>query len=81
MRISVKKNDPGFSPDHYLYVVYFNEQLLNNCFTADTKLNKAWVYLVDENNNFILDENGKVQTTYLCGDIRIIKQSGIAGAA
>lgn len=74
MRKSVKKNDPGYDAEAHKYTVYFNGEKLDNCFTADEEKGEAWVYALNRDGDFIID-NGEMATKCLSGKVTIILDS------
>lgn len=55
MRLSVRKNDPGYSPAAFGAKVTLNGVPLDNCITADEELGVALCYDVDASGKPYLD--------------------------
>jgi hypothetical protein len=47
MRLSVHKDDPGCSLHAYGAKAFVDGKEIENCFTADEELGKAWAYDLD----------------------------------
>lgn len=47
MRVSVKKDDPGYTKDAYKYKVFLDGVEIKHCFTADEERGKAFVEIID----------------------------------
>jgi len=75
MRISVDKKDPGFKKNSALHCVLFNGEKLDNCFTADEGMSKAWIFIVDSNDQIMLNDKRQPQTACLNGKVEIIQPS------
>ena len=72
MRISVIKEDPGFSPDSYKYKVQLNDLVLEDCVTADEELGLAVVYARNSDRTYMIQNNEIVKET-LFGKVKIIE--------
>lgn len=73
MRVSVRKDDPGYRSDAVLFEVTLDGQKLRGCFTADEELGKAWRYAEDENGVTIIDRNpDRLREECIEGVVRVI---------
>jgi hypothetical protein len=57
MRISVKKDDPGYHPLAHKCQPYLNGEKLRHCFTADEEKGEVFVYMLDENGKHFLNKD------------------------
>ena len=74
MRMSVRKDDAGYSPHARNYRAYLNGKLLDSCFTADEELGIAHVNRTDENGKVLLNKSKTgVLTKMLYGRVEIRK--------
>lgn len=78
MRISVKKDDPGYTPEMALrrFEVLFNGVPLRHCVTADEGAGEAVVHDLDANGRPMLDrERRQVVTRTVRGHIVIRRRA------
>jgi len=86
MRVSVKKNDPGYSNYSHRFKVFLNGEELKYCFTADEELGMVWVHDIEkfradvDKNKFLKhDKNGNItnrvdiKSKVLIGNVEIRK--------
>lgn len=69
-RISVNKDDPGFSLEPHRYVVYLNGKRIKDCFTADEEQGYVDCYYRDNAGNFWINEN-RIVPMRMWGKVRI----------
>lgn len=78
MRISVKKNDPGFNPAKCL--VYLDgEDITQECHTADEEEGKVWVNKKNADGKYFIEScpccgtpNAVVAEEVLVGDVKVV---------
>lgn len=58
MRISVRKDDPGYQANAFDYCVFLDGKELEQCFTADEELGLAYCYQATSNGVPIVDRSG-----------------------
>jgi len=75
MRVSVIKNDEGFSPSAHLCEVYLNGEILHRCHTADEELGVAYCYEKDANGYYITDGD-HFKTVEVRGEVKIVVPIG-----
>jgi hypothetical protein len=56
MRLSVRKNDPGYNKHAVWAHPYLDGKPLKHCVTADEETGEAWVFKTDENGRPMLNE-------------------------
>ena len=56
MRLSVKKEDPGYHRTAHRYRAFLNGAKVDHCFTADEEMGILWRYKTDQNGKVLLDE-------------------------
>jgi len=72
MRMSIRRDDPGYSHRAYTAKPYLNGVLLDNCITADEERGEVLCYARDANGDFYLnDAKDEVVTETLYGHVRI----------
>ncbi len=73
MRISVRKDDPGYHPQAVGCRVVLNGKEIERCFTADEEAGEAFCYATDANGDCILNQarDGVVEIIYK-GKVEII---------
>ena len=59
MRLSVRKQDPGFNPHLSMraQVLLDGTDVTDRCFTADEDAGKVWLFVKDENGKFVLNQD------------------------
>lgn len=72
MRISVKPDDPGYSPLAKDGYVFLDGRKLDMCFTADEELGMVWVYKKKDKGLCYLDEEGELAVECLKGHVQIV---------
>lgn len=55
MRVSMKKNDPGYVEDGHNYEVFLNGEKLEGCVTADEEKGEVTVYERDRDGRILMD--------------------------
>lgn len=72
MRVSVRKDDPGYRKDTYGTKVFVNEREVHYCycFTADEETGEAFCHVTD--NGRFVHENGKLKVIVFKGRVKII---------
>jgi hypothetical protein len=81
MRMSVRKDDPGYDPNAVLFIPYLDGVKLDNCFTADEEEGKAYCFSLDkEGNQFIDKETNEIAEEILHGNIYFVDVSTEADA-
>lgn len=73
MRVSAYKSDAGYIEDWMNYVVYINDELCNNCVTADEELGIAIVLKKDESGNFVI-KSDYIDNEIINGKVNIVKK-------
>ncbi len=68
MRKSVRKGDPGYDPEAYMYNVYLDGVQLYNCHTADENLGICYCWAAD---NTRLNGSNDLDTFECRGEVRI----------
>ena len=75
MRISVRKDDPGFHPKAMQCTIFVDGvDVTNRCYTADEEQGKAWCFKHNKENRPFLDPDtpNKVAAEVLTGKVVII---------
>ena len=70
MRMSVRKNDPGFSREAVRHEVLLDGKLLKRCHTADEDEGLAICLKTDKDGNVIV-VNNRIIDVVLYGDVKI----------
>ena len=47
MRVSIYKDDPGYTKHHRNIEIYLDGEKIERCFTADEELGKVWVHDIE----------------------------------
>lgn len=78
MRISVRKDDPGFHPLDSLCEVFLDGQRLRGCFTADEEAGEAHCYVEGDDGRPVLDPErpGQLMETVLNGKVTLVVPDG-----
>lgn len=77
MRLSVRKNDPGYSRHSYRAKVFVDGKQIHNCFTADEEIGEAFCHAVDSDGKVFLAEDGiSLATIVLKGKVQIVFTKG-----
>lgn len=72
MRLSVNKNDPGYSPKAFGARVFVDGTEITNCFTADEESGEAFVYIVDDHGRHVFSPlHTDIETTVIRGKVDI----------
>ncbi len=72
MRLSVRKDDPGYDPRAFGARVYLDGKEITHCFTADEERGYALVYVLNENGQPFIDPGRREpRWTALYGDVVI----------
>ncbi len=75
MRISVRKEDPGYHTRPFDYYVLVNGVRVNDCFTADEETQQAFCFVRDAKGDFVLNKSKtKVVEKILTGKVEIVKK-------
>ena len=77
MRMSVKKNDPGYyKRAGRFYAAFLDGEKVEHCFTADEDKGYVLCHAFDENDNPIVDyAKGGIITKQLFGFVEIRRES------
>lgn len=70
MRVSVDKDDPGYSPQHMGAKVFLDGIERSQVVTADEEQRLIIRYVTDQKGRLVIDRNGVLRET-LVGDVRI----------
>ena len=74
MRKSVRQSDIGYDPQAQKYIIYFNGEKINNCFTADEEIGEVHVYKKYQDGEFVLNhDNTIIEEETLYGDVKIVE--------
>lgn len=78
MRVSVDKDDKGYSPyaHHVIDKVYLNGVELTHIVTADDEAGLVVFYCTDDEGKYLLDDDEKLVTGTLTGDVEIVFKEG-----
>lgn len=78
MRVSVDKDDPGYSPASYAIIdkIYLNGIEIKHVITADDDAGVIIFYCTDENGHYIIDDDDRLMTGTLSGDVEIVFYPG-----
>lgn len=71
MRVSIYENDIGYTDQPHRYRIYFNGVELKYVLTADEEKRFLVMARLNNNGEFSLDENCKVITETMYGDVYI----------
>jgi hypothetical protein len=71
MRVSVKKDDPGYREDAWRFHVLLDGKQLDCCFTADEDLGEAWVWEKGADGLLVVKDNQPV-VKRLTGEVKLI---------
>lgn len=74
MRISIRKNDPGYHPELLPCHVYLDGQELFLCFTADEEEGKVYCFEKDDHGKYLMDPDNpqKLKEITLSGNVKIV---------
>lgn len=72
MRLSVRKDDPGYSPKAFGARVFVNGTEITNCFTADEESGEAFVYVVDDHGRHVWNPlHTGLEETVIRGNVEV----------
>lgn len=73
MRISTRKDDPGYTARAYNYQVYLDGKKLDHCHTADEEKGEAHCFVYDDDDRpvWALGSTGLIETEIKYGDVRV----------
>ena len=72
MRLSVRKDDPGYNPRARRYQPYLDGERVLHCFTADEELGRVWCHKTAANGKYIVDRvKNEILTEMKCGKVEI----------
>jgi len=72
MRLSVKREDPGYHVKAHRYRAFLNGVRVDRCFTADEEMGTLWRYKTDQNGKILLREDyTEVLTEQLFGQVEL----------
>ena len=73
MRLSIREEDPGYTPQASLAEVKLNGEIISNCFTADEETGQCYCIKVDANGNPVRNAAGtNFETEIRTGKVEII---------
>lgn len=73
MRISIRKNDPGYHLLAHKCSPMLNGEEIRHCFTADEETGECFCYKTDDKDNIILnDSKTEIVEIVRKGDVKII---------
>ena len=77
MRVSVRKNDPGFNKKAFGSKAYLNGEFVSDCFTADEETGEVFFFLRNEKGELYVDETGEeVAHGMKTGNVKIVLGKG-----
>lgn len=79
MRISVRKDDPGYHQFAYRCKVHLNGEPIEGCFTADEEAGEAHIHKRDKEGKYII-VGGRVAEEIIKGEVSIIAPSKLRKA-
>lgn len=74
MRVSVKKEDPGYREDIEVYgtKVFLDGKEIHHCFTADEETGEAFCYVTKNGRDVLAEDGESILTVILKGKIEIV---------
>jgi len=77
VRLSVRKNDPGYHSRAWGVVVYLNGQKISNCVTADEEKGEVFLLKKDSDGAYMKNRAGDdVKIERKTGEVRIVVPVG-----
>lgn len=78
MRISIRKDDPGYHPMAYKCEAYLDGVKLRRCFTADEEKGEVYCYEEDENGKIFIDPEKPdcIKEIVLYGKVKVVVPFG-----
>lgn len=71
MRISIRKDDPGYHQFAYRCKVHLNGKPVEGCFTADEETGEAYIYKKDKDGKHIII-GGHIAEEIIKGGVSVI---------
>lgn len=73
MRLSLRKNDPGYHPEAFGAEVYLDGQIVNGCFTADEEKGEVFVLKRNTLGEYTINATGDdIVKERKTGKVRIV---------
>ena len=82
MRLSVRRNDPGYHPEAFGAEVYLDGQIIDDCITADEEKGEVFILKRNTLGEYIINAEGaNIAEERKTGKVQIIVPAGFKPTA